>query len=37
MERSAMARYAPVEEMPRQQLYDEAAAVIGTIENNLRA
>lgn len=32
-----MARFAPVEERPRQQLYDDAAALIGRIENAHRA
>ncbi len=32
-----MARFAPVEEVPRQQLYDAAAALIGRIENAHRA
>lgn len=32
-----MARYAPVEDRPRQQLYDEAAALIGRTEQLVRA
>jgi hypothetical protein len=32
-----MARFAPVEEKPRQQLYDDAADLIGRIENAYRA
>lgn len=37
LDRCGMARYAPVEEQPRQQLYDEAAHLIGTIENALKS
>ena len=37
MDTCGMARFAPVEGAPRQQLYDEAAALIGTIEHQLRA
>lgn len=32
-----MARYAPVEDRPRQQLYDEAAALIGRTEQLVRS
>jgi BatD DUF11 like domain len=32
-----MARFAPVEEKPREQLYAEAEALLGTIEAHLRA
>ena len=32
-----MARYAPVEDRPRQALYDEAVALIGRTEQLLRA
>lgn len=37
MEACDMARYAPVEDRPRQQLYDEAAALIGRTEQLVRA
>lgn len=37
MEDCDMARFAPVEDKPRQQLYDEAAALIGRTEQILRA
>lgn len=37
MEACDMARYAPVEDRPRQQLYDEAAALIGRSEQLVRA
>jgi len=32
-----MARFAPIEERPRQMVYDEAAALIGRIEQRFRA
>ena len=32
-----MARFAPVDERPRQDLYEEAASFIGTLERHLRA
>lgn len=37
MEACDMARYAPVEDRPRQQLYDEAASLIGRTEQLMRA
>jgi hypothetical protein len=37
MEAADMARYAPVEDRPRQQLYDEAASLIGRTEQLVRA
>jgi hypothetical protein len=37
MEVCDMARYAPVEERPRQQLYNDAAALIGRTEQLVRA
>ncbi len=37
MEVCDMARYAPVEDRPRKQLYDEAAALIGRTEQTIRA
>jgi elongation factor P--beta-lysine ligase len=37
MEACDMARYAPVEDRPRQQLFNEAAALIGRTEQLVRA
>jgi hypothetical protein len=37
LEACDMARYAPVEDRPRQQLYDSAAALIGRTEQIVRA
>jgi hypothetical protein len=37
MEACELARFAPVEDRPRQQVYDEAVELIARIENNARA
>jgi hypothetical protein len=37
LETCELARYAPVEGMPREQVYEEAATLITRIENDLRA
>ena len=37
MDACELARFAPFEDKPRQQVYDEAAALITRIEHDLRA